>query len=103
MSRNVYFFTDEFKKTTSYITQDDRLQLLLTVFENMKIAADLKLGNAVSNTEKNSRVSTSFQANYGETQIFKSSYRSFLVLMKVKIDRLSDVHERQRQTFRQHA
>lgn len=50
-------FADEFKKSTSYITQDDRLQLLLTVFENMKIAADLKLGNAVSNMDKNIRVS----------------------------------------------
>lgn len=48
---------DEFKKSTSYITQDDRLQLLLTVFENMKIAADLKLGNFVSAAEKNARVS----------------------------------------------
>lgn len=58
MSRNDFVFADEFKKTTTYITQDDRLQLLLTVFENMKIAADLKLGNAVSAVEKNSRVST---------------------------------------------
>lgn len=48
--------TDEFKKSTSYITQDDRLQLLLTVAENMKIAADLKLGNSVSKMEKNIRV-----------------------------------------------
>lgn len=47
---------DEFKKSTCYITQDDRLQLLLTVYENMKIAADLKLGNSVSVIEKSSRV-----------------------------------------------
>lgn len=52
-------FTDEFKKSTSYITQDDSLQLLLTVAENMKIAADLKLGDAVSEIEKNTRVSIS--------------------------------------------
>lgn len=52
-----FMFTDEFKKSTSYITQDDRLQLLLTVFENMRIAADLKLGNLVSSVEKNIRVS----------------------------------------------
>lgn len=30
--------------------------MLLTVFENMKIAADLKLGYTVSRREKNSRV-----------------------------------------------
>ncbi|XP_070504951.1 ATP-binding cassette sub-family G member 1-like [Chironomus tepperi] len=47
---------NEFKKSTCYITQDDRLQLLLTVYENMKIAADLKLGNNVSLIEKNSRI-----------------------------------------------
>uniref|UniRef100_U5EUI7 Putative the eye pigment transporter n=1 Tax=Corethrella appendiculata TaxID=1370023 RepID=U5EUI7_9DIPT len=35
---------DSFRKMTCYITQDDRLQLLLTVLENMRIAADLKLG-----------------------------------------------------------
>jgi len=40
-----------------YITQDDRLQLLLTVNENMHIAADLKLGQTVSYEEKESRVS----------------------------------------------
>jgi ABC-type multidrug transport system ATPase subunit len=49
--------TDDFKKSTSYITQDDRLQLLLTVFENMKLAAELKLGSSVSRNEKNERVS----------------------------------------------
>lgn len=53
----VNFFLDEFKKLTSYITQDDSLQLLLTVAENMKVAADLKLGSFVSEQEKNSRVS----------------------------------------------
>jgi len=37
--------------------QDDRLQMLLTVFENMQIAADLKLGKTVSRQEKNVRVS----------------------------------------------
>jgi len=40
-----------------YITQDDRLQPLLTVNENMHIAADLKLGQTVSYEEKESRVS----------------------------------------------
>ena len=49
---------EEFKKSTCYITQDDRLQLLLTVFENMKVAADLKLGDNVTEAEKKSRVSS---------------------------------------------
>lgn len=48
---------EDFKKSTSYITQDDRLQLLLTVIENMRIAAELKLGGSVSRVEKNKRVS----------------------------------------------
>ncbi|XP_014205193.1 ATP-binding cassette sub-family G member 4 isoform X2 [Copidosoma floridanum] len=35
---------DSFRRHSAYITQDDRLQLLLTVLENMRVAADLKLG-----------------------------------------------------------
>ncbi|XP_067010061.1 ATP-binding cassette sub-family G member 4 isoform X2 [Anabrus simplex] len=35
-----------------YITQDDRLQPLLTVLENMKVAADFKLGENVSQEDK---------------------------------------------------
>jgi ABC-type multidrug transport system ATPase subunit len=54
---------DEFKKSTCYITQDDRLQLLLTVYENMKTAADFKLGNSVSVADKNKRVSSYFDKN----------------------------------------
>ena len=48
---------DMFKRISCYITQDDRLEGLLTVLEYMKIAADLKLGNVVSDSEKNSVVS----------------------------------------------
>ncbi|CRK90572.1 CLUMA_CG004274, isoform A [Clunio marinus] len=47
---------NEFKKSTSYITQDDSLQLLLTVYENMKIAADLKLGKFESDYNKKVRI-----------------------------------------------
>ncbi|KAJ8922550.1 hypothetical protein NQ315_007580 [Exocentrus adspersus] len=43
----------EFRKLSCYITQDDRLQPLLTVEENMEIAADLKLSSDVSKREKN--------------------------------------------------
>lgn len=51
---------DVFRKLSCYITQDDRLQPLLTVGENMSIAADLKLGTNVDIEEKDGIVSRLF-------------------------------------------
>lgn len=50
------FFIAAFRRMSCYITQDDRLQPLLTVNENMHIAADLKMGPNVPYEEKESRV-----------------------------------------------
>lgn len=43
-----------------YITQEDRIQTLLTVLENMQMAANFKLGNSLKSHEKASRVSFFF-------------------------------------------
>lgn len=39
-----------------YITQEDRIQTLLTVLENMQMAANFKLGNQLRQHEKDARV-----------------------------------------------
>lgn len=43
-----------------YITQDDRIQPLLTVLENMRIASDFKLGDQLKRHEKEARVRAKF-------------------------------------------
>lgn len=48
---------DAFRRMSCYITQEDRIQTLLTVLENMQIAADFKLGNSFKDHEKAARVS----------------------------------------------
>lgn len=48
--------TATFRRMSCYITQDDRLQPLLTVNENMHIAADLKMGPNISYENKEERV-----------------------------------------------
>lgn len=45
-----------FRKMSCYITQDDRIQTLLTVLENMQIAADFKLGKTMEPHDKETRV-----------------------------------------------
>ncbi|CAD1468627.1 unnamed protein product, partial [Heterotrigona itama] len=43
---------NSFRKCSAYITQDDRLEALLTVMENMTVAADLKLPTNISKNKK---------------------------------------------------
>lgn len=47
---------DAFRRMSCYITQDDRVQTLLTVLENMQIAADFKLGSTFKAHEKAARI-----------------------------------------------
>ncbi|KAG5306218.1 ABCG4 protein, partial [Acromyrmex insinuator] len=43
---------NNFRKCSAYITQDDRLEPLLTVIENMRVAADLKLPSSTPKHKK---------------------------------------------------
>lgn len=52
---------DTFRKMSCYITQEDQIQVLLTVMENMQMAANFKLGDSLQRHEKESRVSGSTQ------------------------------------------
>lgn len=47
----------DFKNISCYITQDSHLINILTVEENLKYAADLKLGPGISKTTKQKIVS----------------------------------------------
>lgn len=49
---------DAFRRVSCYITQEDRIQTLLTVLENMQIAAEFKLGSTFEEHEKAARVSS---------------------------------------------
>lgn len=52
-----------FRKMSCYITQEDRIQTLLTVLENMQIAADFKLGKTMEQHDKETRVCWSLISN----------------------------------------
>lgn len=67
---------DLFRKMTCYITQDDHLQTLLTVQENMEIAADFKLGETVSLYDKLARV--------GDSIIFMNNVLNALLCFRSK-------------------
>ncbi|XP_065221841.1 ATP-binding cassette subfamily G member 4-like isoform X2 [Planococcus citri] len=47
---------NKFRKLSRYIMQEDLLHPMFTVFENMSIAADLKLGTTVSLEEKHRKI-----------------------------------------------
>lgn len=47
---------EDFRRMSCYIQQDDRTQILLTVQENMSLAADLKLGPNIPKSRKNKMV-----------------------------------------------
>lgn len=66
---------DSFRKVSCYITQEDRIQTLLTVSENMYIAAEFKLGNRMAVSEKQSRVSP-FNYSFFFSRTFNESYGS---------------------------
>ncbi|XP_060803816.1 ATP-binding cassette sub-family G member 4 [Amyelois transitella] len=47
---------DTFRRQSCYILQDDQLQEMLTIQENLTIAAELRLGNHVSREQKKKRI-----------------------------------------------
>ncbi|XP_012280877.1 ATP-binding cassette sub-family G member 1 [Orussus abietinus] len=47
---------DEFRRSSAYITQDDRLEPFLTVLENMKVSTDLKMPTNTPQYQKNSTI-----------------------------------------------
>lgn len=76
---NFHFIVDTFRKMSCYITQDDRIQHLLTVLENMRIASDFKLGDQLKHHEKEARVRAKYTLDLDMNDENLESFQNFII------------------------